>query len=226
MSAEGELEFGPMGAPVTRILIADDHEVVRSGLRAILEAHEGWEVVAEACDGKEAIALAVETRPDVAIIDYSLPLMKGVEATRQIRARVPTAEVLIFTMHDSDVLVGELLAAGARAYLLKSDAKQYLIAAVEALAMHKPFFTGRVSEQLLDSFLATHHGKTDALLSPRERGIVQLIAEGRSNKEMSEILNLSVKTIETHRAAAMRKLNVTSTAAIVRYAIRNKLVEP
>src|SRR5262249_28321664 len=213
------------GMPVTRILIADDHEVVRFGLRAILEAHEGWEVVAEACDGKEAIAKAVETSPDVAIIDYSLPMMNGVEATRQIRARVPTAEVLIFTMHDSEVLVGELLQAGARAYLLKSDAKQYLIA-VESLASHKPFFTGKVSAQLLDTFLAKGHGKLDATLSPRERVIVQLIAEGHSNKEMTEILNLSVKTIETHRAAAMRKLDVTSTAAIVRYAIRHKLVEP
>jgi DNA-binding NarL/FixJ family response regulator len=211
---------------VTRILIADDHEVVRSGLRAILEAHEGWEVVAEACDGKEAISKAIETKPDVAIIDYSLPMMNGVEATRQIRARVPAAEVLIFTMHDTDVLIGELLEAGARGYLLKSDAKQYLIAAVESLAGHRPFFTGRISEQLLDSFLSKHRTKTDTPLSPRERIVVQLIAEGRSNREMSEILSLSVKTIETHRAAAMRKLNVTSTAAIVRYAVRNKLVEP
>jgi DNA-binding NarL/FixJ family response regulator len=211
---------------VTRILIADDHEVVRSGLRSILEAHEGWAVVAEACDGREAIGKAVESKPDVAIIDYSLPLMNGVEVTRQIRARVPTAEILIFTMHDSNVLVGELLEAGARAYLLKSDAKRYLIAAVEALSDHKPFFTGRVSEQLLESFLANNVGDDHSSLSPRERGIVQLIAEGHSNKEMSEILNLSVKTIETHRAAAMRKLKLTSTAAIVRYAIRNKLVDP
>jgi DNA-binding NarL/FixJ family response regulator len=211
---------------VTRILIADDHEVVRSGLRAILEARDGWEVVAEACDGKDAVAKAVETRPDVAIIDYSLPMMNGVEATRQIRARVPTAEILIFTMHDSDVLVGELLEAGARAYLLKSDAKQYLIAAVESLAAHKPFFTARVSEQLLATFLSRHRPRTDASLSPRERAVVQLIAEGHSNREMSEILNLSIKTIETHRAAAMRKLNLTSTAALVRYAVRNRLVEP
>jgi DNA-binding NarL/FixJ family response regulator len=211
---------------VTRILIADDHEVVRSGLRSILEAHEGWAVVAEACDGKEAIGKAAESKPDVAIIDYSLPLMNGIEVTRQIRARVPSAEILIFTMHDSNVLVGELLEAGARAYLLKSDAKRYLIAAVEALSDHKPFFTGRVSEQLLESFLTNNLGAGHGSLSPRERGIVQLIAEGHSNKEMSEILNLSVKTIETHRAAAMRKLKLTSTAAIVRYAIRNKLVDP
>jgi DNA-binding NarL/FixJ family response regulator len=211
---------------VTRILIADDHEVVRSGLRSILEAHEGWAVVAEACDGKEAIGKAAESKPDVAIIDYSLPLMNGIEVTRQIRARVPSAEILIFTMHDSNVLVGELLEAGARAYLLKSDAKRYLIAAVEALSDHRPFFTGRVSEQLLESFLTNNLGAGHGSLSPRERGIVQLIAEGHSNKEMSEILNLSVKTIETHRASAMRKLKLTSTAAIVRYAIRNKLVDP
>ena len=208
-----------------RILIADDHEVVRSGLRAILEAREGWHVVAEAENGKDAIAKALECKPDVAIVDYSLPLMNGIEATRQIRARVPGTEVLIFTMHDSDVLVGELLEAGARAYLLKSEANQFLIAAVEALAHHRPFLTGRVSEQLLKSFLATHRAKTD-LLSPRERLVVQLIAEGYGNKEMGEILNLSVKTIETHRAAAMRKLNLTTTAALVRYAVRNKLVEP
>jgi DNA-binding NarL/FixJ family response regulator len=215
-----------LGSAMTRILIADDHEVVRSGLRAILEAHEGWEVVAEARDGREAIAKAAEARPDVAIVDYSLPMMNGVEVTRQIRARVPETEVLIFTMHDSDVLVGELLEAGARAYLLKSDAKQYLIAAVESLAVHKPFFTGRVSEQLLETFLSAQSLKPDVLLSPRERGVVQLIAEGHSNREMSEILNLSIKTIETHRASAMRKLNLTSTAAIVRYAIRNRMVEP
>jgi DNA-binding NarL/FixJ family response regulator len=214
------------GVSVTRILIADDHEVVRSGLRSILEAREGWQVVAEASDGKEAIAQAIDTKPDVAIIDYSLPTMNGIEAARQIRMRVPSAEVLIFTMHDSDILMGEALEAGARAYLLKSDAKQYLVAAVESLASHKPFFTGKLSEQLLETFLSLHHGKSGVSLSARERAVVQLIAEGHSNKEMGKILNLSVKTIETHRAVAMRKLNLTSTAAIVRYAIRNKIVEP
>jgi len=211
---------------VTRILIADDHEVVRSGLRAILESHDGWEVVAEAENGKDAVTKALGSKPDIAIIDYSLPVINGIEATRQIRARLPTAEVLIFTMHDSDVLVGELLEAGARAYLLKSDAKQYLVAAVESLVNHKPFFTGRVSEQLLKSYLTTLPLRGEGTLTPRERLVVQLISEGHSNKEIGAILNLSVKTIESHRATAMRKLNVTSTAAIVRYAIRNKLVEP
>ena len=211
---------------MTRILIADDHEVVRSGLRAILEAHEGWEVVAEAENGKDAVAKALAIKPDVAIIDYSLPVINGIEATRQIRARLPDAQIMIFTMHDSDVLVGELLEAGARAYLLKSDAKQYLIAAVESLINKKPFFTGRVSEQLLKSYLTALPLRGEGMLTPRERLVVQLISEGHSNKEIGTILNLSVKTIESHRATAMRKLNVTSTAAIVRYAIRNKLVEP
>ena len=201
-----------------RILIADDHEVVRSGLRAILEAHEGWQVVAEARDGKEAIAKAVDTEPDIAIVDYSLPTMNGVEATRQILARIPTAEVLIFTMHDSDVLIREVLEAGARAYLLKSDANRHLVAAVESLAAHKPFFTGRVSEQLLDTFLSRQRG-AETSLSPRERVIVQLIAEGHSNREMSEILALSIKTIETHRSRLVEKLGLRSRAELVRYAL-------
>jgi DNA-binding NarL/FixJ family response regulator len=211
---------------MTRILIADDHEVVRSGLRLILEAHPGWEVVAEAADGKAAIVKALEFKPDVAILDYSIPLVNGVEATRQIRKRNPQIEVLIFTMHDSETLVGEVLDAGARAYLLKSDAKEQLISAIEALAVHKPFFSGQVSQKLLETYLLAQKGRLGAVLSPRERIVVQLIAEGHTNKEISAILNLSIKTIESHRAAAMRKLNITSTAGIVRYAIRNKLIEP
>ena len=139
---------------MTRILIADDHDVVRSGVRAILEAQEGWTVVGEAADGKEAIDQALATRPDVVVLDYSLPVLNGIEATRQIRARVPGAEVLIFTMHDTATLVREVLEAGARGFLLKSDARRFLIAAVESLAAHKPFFTSQVSETLLETYLA------------------------------------------------------------------------
>jgi DNA-binding NarL/FixJ family response regulator len=208
---------------MTRILIADDHEVVRSDLRAILEAHPGWEVVAEVADGKQAIAKALEIKPDVAILDYSIPLLNGVEATRQIRKRNPKIEVLIFMMHDSEELVGDVLEAGARAYLLKSDAREHLIAAVEALAVHKPFVSGQISEKLLETFL--HRDRPPAVLSARERTVVQLIAEGNSNKQIGAMLNLSIKTIESHRASAMRKLNLTSTAAIVRYAIRHKIIE-
>ncbi len=210
---------------MTRILIADDHDVVRSGLRSILEAHPGWEIVAEAADGKEAIKKALETKPDVAVIDYSLPLLNGIEATRQIRKREPHIEVLIFTMHDEEILIRNVLEAGALGYLLKADAKRYVVAAVEALADHKPFFTARVSQTLLASFLGKGGATSDHILSPREESVIKLIAEGHGNKEIANVLSISLKTVESHRAAALRKLNLSSTADLVRYAIRNKLVE-
>ena len=209
---------------MTRILIADDHDVVRSGLRTILEAQPNWEVVAEAADGKEAILKAIETKPDVAVIDYSLPLINGIEVTRQLRARLPSTEVLIFTMHDNEMVVEELLRAGARGYLLKSDAKNHLIGAIESLATHRPFFSAHVSEALLASFLARARG-SESKLTNRERGVVQLIAEGHSNKQIAQLLSISMKTVETHRASIMRKLKLSSSAGLVRYAIRNKLVE-
>jgi len=209
---------------MTRILIADDHDVVRSGVRAILEAQGGWEVVGEAVDGKDAVDQALATRPDVVVLDYGLPVMNGIEATRRIRARVPGAEVLIFTMHDTATLVREVLDAGARGFLLKSDAKRFLIAAVENLANHKPFFTGTVSEALLESYLAKG-AAVDSVLTSREKSVVQLIAEGKTNKQIANILSISTKTVETHRALALRKLNLDTTAALIRYAIRNKLVE-
>jgi DNA-binding NarL/FixJ family response regulator len=209
---------------MTRILIADDHDVVRSGVRAILEAQGGWEVVGEAVDGKDAVDQALATRPDVVVLDYGLPIMNGIEATRRIRARVPGAEVLIFTMHDTATLVREVLDAGARGFLLKSDAKRFLIAAVESLADHKPFFTGTVSEALLESYLAKG-AAMDSVLTSREKSVVQLIAEGKTNKQIANILSISTKTVETHRALALRKLNLDTTAALIRYAIRNKLVE-
>ena len=207
-----------------RILIADDHEVVRSGLRRILLSQPNWEVVAEAVDGKDAISKATETKPDIAILDYSLPRINGMEAKRQIRARLPKTEVLIFTMHDSEALIQELLKAGARGYLLKTDATRYLIAAIESLALHRPFFTAKVSEQLLDTFLAQPERQVSALTN-RERGVVQLIAEGHTNKQIAHILSISLKTVETHRSAIMRKLSLSSSAGLVRYAIRNRLVE-
>jgi DNA-binding NarL/FixJ family response regulator len=159
------------------------------------------------------------------ITDYALPIMNGVEVTRQIRARLPGAEILMFTMHDDDQVVSDALAAGAKAFLLKSDAKQYLVSAIESLANHKPFFTGRLSERMLDSYLSKTNGRAAALLSPRERIVVQLIAEGHSNKEIGALLNVSIKTVESQRAAAMKKVDVTSTASLVRYAIRNRIIE-
>jgi DNA-binding NarL/FixJ family response regulator len=209
---------------VIRIMIADDHHVVRSGLRTILDAHPNWEVVAEAVDGKEAVLKAIETKPDVAVLDYSLPLINGIEATCQIRARLPKTEVLIFTMHDNETVMEELVKAGARGYLLKSDARRDLMAAIESLAIHKPYFTAKVSEALLESFLK-RTDQAGSTLTHRERSVVQLIAEGRTNKGIAQLLNISIKTVETHRASVMRKLKLSSSADLVRYAIRNKLVE-
>ena len=209
---------------MTRILIADDHEVVRAGLRKMLESQPNWEVVADVADGKNAISKAVETVPDIAVLDYSLPLVNGIEETRQIRARLPKTKVLIFTMHDSETLIQDLLKAGARGYLLKTDANHHLISAIEAVASHKPFFTAKISEALLNAFLAgpTPHGSA---LTDRERGVVQLIAEEHTNKQIAAVLTINLKTVETDRATVMRKLDLSSSAALVRYAIRNKLVE-
>jgi DNA-binding NarL/FixJ family response regulator len=204
-----------------RILIADDHETVRSGLRAVLEGRAGWEIVAEARDGKEAVAGVVEKRPDVAIIDYAMPFMTGIEVVRRIREHQQITEILIFTMHDSEVLALQAFQAGARAFLLKADANKMLLAAVESLIVHKPFYAGSLTSKLKG--ITT--GKGNQVLSPREKTIVKLVAEGHSNKGVSAILNLSIKTTETHRAAAMRKLNISSTAGLVRYAVRSKLVE-
>jgi DNA-binding NarL/FixJ family response regulator len=171
------------------------------------------------------VELAGETQPDVAILDYRLPMMNGIDATRQIRSFQPRTEVLIFTMHGSEPLIRELLEASARGYLLKSDARRFLLAAVKPLAPHQPFFTARVSEALLAAYLAKAAPPGDAL-SSRERSVVHLIAEGRTNKEVAQLLAIYLKTAESHCAAAMRKIKAHSTADLVRYAIRNKLVEP
>jgi DNA-binding NarL/FixJ family response regulator len=210
---------------VTRILIADDHDVVRSGLRTILEAHPHWLVVAEAADGKEAIDRAIETKPDVAVIDYSMPLVNGLEVTRHIHAKLPRTEVLIFTMHASEALFEQVLKAGALGYLLKSDAQRYLITAIESLAIHKPFFTASVSETLLKSYVARAR-QAKSVLTDRERELVQLVAEGHTSKEIAHLLGISIKTVESHRSAVMHKLEFHSSAELVRYAIRNKIVEP
>ncbi len=212
---------------MTRILIADDHEVVRRGVRSILEARPDWEVVAEAADGNAAVEAAAATKPDVAVLDFSLPLLSGLEATRRIRQLLPKTQVLIFTMHESEDVIRGALQAGARGYLLKSDADGQLASAVEALANQRPYFSWRVSEALLEAFLDRRDGiSLPGPLTPREREIVQLIAEGKSNKQVGKHLNVSIKTVETHRAAAMRKLGASSTADLVRYAVRNHLIEP
>jgi DNA-binding NarL/FixJ family response regulator len=208
---------------VKRILIADDHEIVRSGLRAIIETHADWVVAGEAVDGEHTVALALETKPDVAIVDYSMPVMNGLEVCRRIRALRPRTEVLILTMHEGEEMLTEALLAGVRGLLFKSDAKKHLISAIEELLNHRPYFTSALLEKLIDDYQHNRE-KSKMLLTLREQNIVQLIAEGQTNKSISTILKLSVKTVETHRASAMRKLGMSSTAELVRYAIRKKLV--
>jgi DNA-binding NarL/FixJ family response regulator len=212
-----------------RILLADDHDIVRRGLRDLLEQHVGWQVCAEATNGREATELALQHRPHVAVIDLSMPELNGLEATRRIRQSLPDTEVLIFTMHESEELIREVLGAGARGYLLKSDAVRQLIPAVESLSQKKPYFAGRVSEVVLDGFLrggpVTLEGPTAERLTSREREIVQLLAEGKSNKQIARLLDLSVKTVETHRTAAMRKLELNSLPDLVRYAIRMQIIQ-
>lgn len=206
-----------------RILIADDHDAVRCGMRAVLEQHAGWNVVAEAADGKAAFETALEERPDVVIVDFFMPRMTGVEVARQLRKYLKDTGVLIFSAHESEVLAQEAFQAGARGFLVKSDANKLLVAAVEALMAGRPFVGGRFCVQSRRE--AEEMSEGHARLSPRERLVVKLVAEGYSNKGISAILNSSVKTTETHRASAMGKLGVNSIAGLVRYAVRARLVE-
>jgi len=214
-----------------KLLLADDHEVVRKGLRSILETLRECEVVGEAADGRQAVALTKELNPDIVILDISMPAMNGLEATRQILKIRPQTKILILTVHESDPLIRDVLDAGARGYILKTDAGRDLISAVESLRRNKTFFTSRVSQMILDGFLKgdSRPPSSDSggiRLTPRQREIVQLLAEGKSSKEVAVALDLSVKTAETHRANIMRKLDCHSVSEVVRYAIRNKIIEP
>jgi len=208
-----------------RILLADDHEMVRQGLRSVIEAQSGWQVCGEAKTGREAVAKTRELKPDIVVMDFTMPELNGMEATRQICATLPRTQVLILTMHESEELVREVLAAGARGYVLKSDAGRALVDALKALADQKPYFTSKISALVLEGYLNPNTRENPAL-TPREREIVQLVAEGKSTKELADSLGISPKTAETHRTNIMRKLNLHSVSEMVRYAIRNKLVEP
>ncbi len=213
----------------TRILIADDHEVVRQGLLRILEGADDIEVVAECTTGREAVARATELKPDIAIIDIGMPELNGLEATRQILCHLPRTEVLILTIHENEQLVQDVLVAGAKGYLLKSDASKDLLSAIAALRQHKPFFTSRVAQMVLQEFVRGPRvvaRRGERRLTQREREVLQLLAEGCSNKEVAARLGISVKTAETHRANIMRKLDLHSLSELVRYAIRNKLIQP
>ena len=212
-----------------RIVIVDDHAVVRRGVRSLLESHPGWKVTAEAATGREAVEIVRRLQPHVVVMDLSLPELNGLDATRQIVKESPDVEVLVLTMHHSEQLARDVLQAGARGYLLKSDADQSLLSAVESLRQHKPFLTSTVTEFVLDNYIRRGDLREDVprdAITPREREIVQLLAEGNSNKETAAALGVSVKTIEAHRANIMRKLRLKSVTDLVRYAIRNKIVQP
>ena len=212
-----------------RIVVVDDHAVVRRGVRALLESRADWKVVAEATTGREALDAVKRHRPEIVVMDISLPELNGLDAMRQIVQESPQTEVLVLTMHHSEELAREVLKAGARGYVLKSDADESLIAAVDALRQHKPFLTSGVTEFMLDGLLrdmSVPDLSTRDPVTPREREIIQLLTEGLSNKEAAARLGISVKTIEAHRANIMRKLRLRSVADLVRYAIRNKIAQP
>jgi DNA-binding NarL/FixJ family response regulator len=214
--------------PALRILIADDHSVVRAGLRTLLESRTGWEVCGEASDGRDAVEKATKLKPDVAILDIGMPLLNGVEATRRIRAASPSTEILILTMHESDELVQQVVQAGARGYILKDDADRVLLAAVDSASQHKPYFSTRLANPLTDTPIPPADGVKPPRprLTPREREILQLLAEGKANKEVANLLGISVNTAEAHRANIMLKLGVHSVAELVHYAIRNQIIKP
>lgn len=211
------------------ILIADDHEIVRQGLRNILESEPNYRVCAEATNGREALKLAEERNPDVVVLDLSMPDLNGMDAARMLRKSLPSCKIIVFTMHESEQLVQEVFQAGADGYVLKSDAGEHLLKAVAAVLAGEHFFSGKVSEVIFEGFLrsAEGGGETTALRpTTREREILQLLAEGKSNKEVAATLGISVKTAETHRAAIMRKLGFQTISDLVRYAIRNNLIQP
>lgn len=213
-----------MSTSIRRVLIADDHDVVRRGVRTLLETRSNLEIVAEASNGRVALEEAKATKPDIAVIDYSLPELNGLDLTIALKRDNPRLEVLVYTMHDREDLVLDVLRAGARGYVLKSDTEKHLLAAIEALSIHRPYFSGVISETLLERFLESAPA-AQATLTHREREVVQLIAEGKINKEIGHILGISVKTVETHRASAMHKLKLRTTAELVRFAVRNNIIE-
>ncbi len=214
-----------------RILLADDHELTRSGLRYLLEKHEDWSVCGEASNGRMAVEMAEKLRPDFAILDMSMPELNGLEATRQILKKQPQLNILIFTMHETEKIIVDVLEAGARGVVLKSDIGENMVAAVESIFKGRRFFTSRVAETLVDAYLskrvrsetADSHGQ--GVLTTREREVVQLLAEGRSNKEVADRLGISTRTAEGHRSEIMRKLKLGSLAELIRFAIRNGIVQ-
>src|SRR6202451_3036764 len=197
-----------------RILIADDHELIRRGLVSALAERPDWSIVAEAADGRQASELAARLAPDIAVLDLTMPELNGLDATREIRAATPKTRILIVTAHESEQLIRDVLDAGAMGYVLKSDAGRVLVQAIEALLDERPFFTSKIAQHVLEGYLRATapaaQSPAAGMLSPRERQIVQLLAEGKSNKEVARTLEVSVKTAETHRSNIMRKMGFGS----------------
>jgi DNA-binding NarL/FixJ family response regulator len=210
---------------MTRILIADDHEVVRQGVRGLLEVRGDWTVCGEAATGREAVMKATELRPDVVVLDVAMPEMNGLEAARQIRRAVPSAKILVLTVHEIDQLAQEFIDAGVHGYLVKADTGRMLVEAVQTVLRGGKFFTPRLTEAADGSSPAPASTPPVKRLTRREREVLQLLAEGKSNKEIGTILHMSTKTAETHRARLMAKLGVHSIAELVRYAVRNKIID-
>ncbi len=215
-----------------RVLVADDHEIVRHGVKNLIESEEDFEVVAEATTGRDAVVFCEKKKPDLAVLDLGMPGLNGMEATRQIRKICPETKILIFTMHETERLVQEVFQAGAQGYVLKSDAGKHLIHAMRTVLLGQHFFSSKVTEVIFEGFLRSASNEPapavgeDALRpTSREREIIQLLAEGKSNKEVATILGISVKTAETHRATMMRKLALHNLSDVVRYAIRNHIIE-
>jgi DNA-binding NarL/FixJ family response regulator len=216
------------GTKPLRILVADDHELVRRGIRGLLRARRGWTVVGEAVNGREAVEKANRLKPDVAILDISMPDLDGLQATRRIREAVPTTEVVVLTMHESDQMVRRVLDAGARGYVLKSDLATHLVKAVKDVCAGKMFLTPRVSDIVVRGFLTTGEESdptehSQARPTPREVEIIRLLAEGKANKEIAAKLGITIRTVETHRAKIMLKLGLHSLAELIHYAIRHKI---
>jgi DNA-binding NarL/FixJ family response regulator len=213
-----------------RLLIADDHELVRHGIRGILDGHNGWAVVGEADDGDEAVRMAEHLQPDLAIVDITMPRMDGLEATRRIQTVAPRTKILILSMHESDQMVRRVLEAGAKGYVLKSDLAATLVKAVGDISRGKRTLTPKVSEIVLQGFLKAEKEpkrteEPKAKPTPRELEIIRLMAQGKANKEIASALKIATRTVEAHRAQIMNRLNLHSTAEVVRYAIRQKIVE-
>lgn len=208
-----------------RVLIADDHEIVRRGVRDVVEGHVGWEVCGEACNGSEVVQLAVEQHPNVVVLDVSMPGLNGIAVTRQVRQAAPSTEILLFTMRDDEETICSGLAAGARGYLLKSDREEQLLAAISALGAHRPYFSPVVSELLLEATVNERKKSRLESFTVRELEVAQLIAEGEGNKQVARRLGISIKTVESHRAAAMRKAGVRTAAELVRFAIKHNLIQ-